>query len=641
MLLEKLIKMKLPTSSGGGYRPIKTTNNRHSSPHFIGVTEKTIPEFECNIQVHCSVEELNILTVGVFSLGKTERETSVGRWNKSTHEGNISLLTAKCLYEEEKNLYRDLFNQAGHAESYMITSSPKGEGSIHAEFVPIKLAIQPSEGYLAWATEGYFYHFVEEKLHMEYQVTGDGKWSLQITFSRGGNLTDELVSEHQYTSCVLPYKINQSLVSNQYIFYQQDKLTELMLSEIDACWLESNALELDLEAIVKSRHEALLERPRQEESNNIHTVKLSQGPQEVESWGEIAAQYSLSPKELLQLNPSYDSVPLSLKVGDKVLIRSATENLELQTSSSPIARVGWLHLAGDVWGDYQTNEISDGAIHILEDKTISSRVPVVNVKTITSPPAGNPCFYYTPFSKNLDVLIYEAFGMFDMEDNSASIIFDSADQAKKFTKTLEVEKDIITAVTAVNRGMSKEESQVFFEQVDIYYQAHHQIKYNNDSDLPPVIRVLGHGRPEGDSLSSTPDESEYIFTFELAKKLKDLGLPSSTIIRLDFCWSACQCCPENCTKEEAINHINNGDFESLFGDTENSFLGEFTQEIKNVWPEFKGEVEGYYGSVLNTVKSNVLSKGGSWVKAYATEIELTDGILLIHKDEFKKTIKIE
>ncbi|HDM8230945.1 TPA: hypothetical protein P0E28_000335 [Vibrio campbellii] len=580
MPLEKLIIKRPSTSSGGGYRPVETLPAQHASPQVIKEKEEPTAEFEFNIKIHCSLEELNTLTVGVFSLSKTKKEDAISRWNKSTKEDKTVQLTAMCLYEEERRLYRDLFFQAGHAESYIITPSSKGNSSIQAEFVPIKLAIQPVEAHLAWATEGYFYHFIDEKLHMEYQVTGNGKWSLQVTFSRDDNLSNELVSDHHYTSCVLPYKVNQTLVANQYVFYQKEKLTVKTLSQIDAGWLDKNASRLELDTIVKTRHQPLLVRHRQ-------------------------------------------------------------EHFECNTATSPIESIGTVHLTGDAWGDYQTSELSDGCVHILEDKTISDYVPIVNVKATSTELIDTSRFYYTPFTKNLDVLISEAFGMFNTNGNNASILFNNANQAKKFASILETEKDLIIAVNATNRGISQEESQTFFEQVDEFYQTHYQIKYDNTSDLSPIVHVVGHGRPEGDSLASTPDESEEIFTFELVKKLKDLKLPPSSIIKLDFCWSACQLRPENITREKALQHIKNGELELLFGDPSNSFLGEFTQELAEGWPEFKGVVVGYYGSVMNTLKDNVLSKDGSWVRAYATEIELTDGILLMHKDEFKKTIHIK
>ena len=589
MPFDKMIRKKTSTSSGG-YKPIEITSAQHSTHQIIQEKEEPVAEFECNIKIYCSLEEMNTLTVGIFGLSKTEKEATITRWSKSTKEEKNVQLTALCFCEEERSLYRDLFYQAGHAESYIVKPSSKGSGNIHAEFVPIKLAIQPVDKYLAWATEGYFYHFIDENLHMEYQVAAGKKWSLCVTLSRDDKLTNELVSEHQYTSCVLPYKVNRTLVANQYIFYQKEKLTHKMLSKINTCWLEQNASKLDLDNIVKIRNQPLLVRHKQEQKDN-NTV--------------------------------------------------STNSHIVSTTLSPIENFGKVHLMGDIWGNYQTNELSDGSVHIGEDKTISNYVPVINVKTTTSKLIDKPYFYYTPFTKNLDVLISEVFGMFDASGNNAYILFNNANQAKKFTSILEQEKDLIIAVTATNRDLSQEESQSLFEQVYNFYQTHHQIKYDDASNLSPVIHVLGHGRPEGDSLASTPNESEEVYTFELVKKLKDLKLPPSSIIKLDFCWSACQLRPENITKEEAIQHIKNGELQLLFGDSNNSFLGEFVQELIEGWSEFKGDVVGYYGSVINTLKDKVLSKDGSWVRAYATEVELTDGVLLMHKDEFKKTVSLE
>ncbi|CAE6962990.1 hypothetical protein ACOMICROBIO_LMKGKHOH_04010 [Vibrio sp. B1FIG11] len=73
MPLEKLIIKRPSTSSGGGYRPVETLPAQHASPQVIKEKEEPTPEFEFNIKIHCSLEELNTLTVGVFSLSKTKK----------------------------------------------------------------------------------------------------------------------------------------------------------------------------------------------------------------------------------------------------------------------------------------------------------------------------------------------------------------------------------------------------------------------------------------------------------------------------------------------------------------------------------------------------------------------------------------
>lgn len=289
---------------------------------------------------------------------------------------------------------------------------------------------------------------------------------------------------------------------------------------------------------------------------------------------------------------------------------------------------------------HSTSISSNNQVSAVEHTVSSTSDSATKKNSEMKNPSKNQHFYYTPFRKNVDVLIYEIFGMFDKKRTTTSILFSNPDQAELFTKNLEIERDLIIAVTARNRGISEEDADKFFDEVNAFYQSHQQIKYNKVNSLPPIVHILGHGSPEADSISSTSSEIEYVFTFELVKKLKNLGLPTSSTIELDFCWSACERKPEGITKEEAVKHIINNDFEFLFGDPDNCFLGEFFQEIKSYWPEFQGEIVGYYGSVMNTIQENVLSKDGSWGRSYATEIELEDGVLLINKDDFKKTILI-
>ena len=59
---------------------------------------------------------------------------------------------------------------------------------------------------LSWPKVGFFYHFIDDELINEYQLAGGDKWSFKVTQSKGKMLSNELLSEHEYSFILLPWK---------------------------------------------------------------------------------------------------------------------------------------------------------------------------------------------------------------------------------------------------------------------------------------------------------------------------------------------------------------------------------------------------------------------------------------------------
>ena len=55
-------------------------------------------------------------------------------------------------------------------------------------------------------------------------------------------------------------------------------------------------------------------------TEKIHHVQFNPDTQQCETWSEIAAQYEMAPRALLALNPRFDADPLSLGVGDELVV---------------------------------------------------------------------------------------------------------------------------------------------------------------------------------------------------------------------------------------------------------------------------------------------------------------------------------
>ncbi|MCG9595278.1 LysM peptidoglycan-binding domain-containing protein [Vibrio sp. Isolate25] len=374
-----------------GYKPIEGAFQRPKTSssfyHSVPDTPEPTPEYQCRIKIHCEKEDLNALTVGVWTLGRTQADKPVRQWSAMSSDDGNTLLTALCFEKEEKTLYHDAFQQAGHSTSYKVTSTTCTSEYVNAEFIPVKLAIQPNETRLAWATEGYFYHFVENRLIKEYKVVGNGRWTLQLTRSTHELLTDELVSEHHYPAILLPYKIERREVSPQHLLYRSEKLSAETLASLDHAWLNQHAMTLDLPSIVAERGKPLIKREpaskvKQDDTvpSQTHIVQRVPETGKRELWPDIAAQYGLSSKALLQLNPKYDADPTQLRVGDKLTVSESVCKAFMKPPemAAPIESLKEVHLLGNVWGRYHELALSESAVNIMEDRTVSGYVPVLN-----------------------------------------------------------------------------------------------------------------------------------------------------------------------------------------------------------------------------------------------------------------------
>lgn len=71
--------------------------------------------------------------------------------------------------------------------------------------------------------------------------------------------------------------------------------------------------------------------------------------------------------------------------------------------------------------------------------------------------------------------------------------------------------------------------------------------------------------------------------------------------------------------------MNKGDYTPLFGDIDDSFLGEFAKELTAMYPTFRGPIIGYVGTVLNTIQDNVLTLANTQGRFHAVEMNFSDG----------------
>ncbi|MBV7263218.1 DUF2235 domain-containing protein [Photobacterium sp. WH24] len=376
-----------------GYKPLEDySSSNKPSVTASNKTQQPVAEYACNLLIYCSLDELSSLQVGCWLLKRTATENAVTSWEKSPGKSGHSVLTAYCIEQEEKHLLHEVFQQAGLASSYTIQPQPINTGHINAEFVPVKLAVQ-LEKWLGWPTLGYFYYFCDNKLAKECKLTGDDRWSFQFTRSDATTLTDELLSDHHYSSLLLPYKIEGQPVSDQYILFRKQKLSDDEFAKLSPAWLQEHAVALDMQSIVASRTQPLLERSTQETepSENAaakthHTVKMRPDTRQRESWPDIAEQYGLTAKQLLDLNPQYNDDPLKLQIGDTLQITELSSNTQPKQPDAPSPltdiETGKAYPFGNVWGTYNQRYMMPDLLHIQANSKILAHTPVVNTTQV-------------------------------------------------------------------------------------------------------------------------------------------------------------------------------------------------------------------------------------------------------------------
>ncbi len=180
------------------------------------------------------------------------------------------------------------------------------------------------------------------------------------------------------------------MVKDQYLVYRAESLSNTELNQVSPEWLEQHGVHLDIDALLKVTQTPLLERDNYEKENikadiTIHTVIEDPSTQQRETWADIAKQYGLSAKELLNQNLSYHDNPLALKIGD-------TLTIQLSEAEKPVVfdRFECPPEAPSTYNNpHNSHYVSDetsitvtnsAPIFTLEKRKVKKGLPLVNVK---------------------------------------------------------------------------------------------------------------------------------------------------------------------------------------------------------------------------------------------------------------------
>jgi hypothetical protein len=420
---------------------------KSEKPHYDPVKEKPVEmaKFEYSIEIACALDDLNSYQVGAFSLRQTKEETNISSWKKSQNDKGFTVLTASVKVNEPKTLTREFFISSGNGVSFNeVKPVQKGDGSSSESFVPIKPSIQIYNR-LSWPKVGFFYHFINDELENEYQLSGGNKWSFKVTNSKGKTLSDELLSEHEYAFILLPWKIDNTVISRQHLLYTKEKITPEQFSDINAQWLDENARLINPEDVIKARNDEKIKREISDNGRVVYTVKsgdslsliaknqgvkyenlLTLNPQitdpnliqvgdlitlkeekteqeivmfhvckinpeteQRETWGEIAAQYGMAAKALFDLNtnnPMFKDGALAL--GNELLVnqdvQSEKEDIVYRNAQSPesITSDKSVFSFSNIWSVIEQPYSTLAYMFAQNDAAISNNTAVVNVKSV-------------------------------------------------------------------------------------------------------------------------------------------------------------------------------------------------------------------------------------------------------------------
>ncbi|HGS5164616.1 TPA: S-type pyocin domain-containing protein [Vibrio harveyi] len=397
-----LSRAKISGGAAGG------APNRSSAGYAPNIEETYVPEpvksdtsdappklkYEYCFEVACSDETFRKSVGCSFELAKTKEEVVIGRWQTAVTEHGTKYTAYSAVDEPKRLTAKVAAIPMGISVPHNVKLKPIGSGAVREAFIPVVPSVQLGER-LGLPTEGYYYHFYNNRLVQEYKLLGDGKWSFYATSSIHERLNDEQ-GYNRYQSAILVYwKLAGKEVENQHLVYLEKQISRDELDNLNDDWLAQHGIKLDIKELLAAPKQPVAERQttqpvetaKAESKPETHTVATDLDTHQRETWGAIAEQHGLSAKQLLDLNPQYNADPMSLKVGDRLTVKAVEQvqsSVEKETAIPPLTPSTYSCLANTHYAH------SDVFISGTQFKAINSErlfekdLPVTNLTTITT-----------------------------------------------------------------------------------------------------------------------------------------------------------------------------------------------------------------------------------------------------------------
>ncbi|MGD8109960.1 T6SS effector antibacterial DNase, partial [Vibrio sp. TRT 17S01] len=201
---------------------------------------------------------------------------------------------------------------------------------------------------------------------------------------------------NRYQSAILVYwKLAGKEVENQHLVYLEKQITREELDNLNDDWLAQHGIKLDIKELLSAPKQPVAERQttqpekmdKAESKPETHTVATDLDTHQRETWGAIAEQYGLSAKQLLDLNPQYNADPMSLKVGDTLIVKAveqAQSSPEKETALPPLTPGTYSCLANTHYAHSDAFISGTQFKAINSDSLFEKELPVTNLTTITT-----------------------------------------------------------------------------------------------------------------------------------------------------------------------------------------------------------------------------------------------------------------
>lgn len=381
-----------PTQSTAGYAPnIEDTY----VPEPVKPDTSDAPpklQYEYCFEVACSDETFRKSVGYAFELAKTKQESLIGRWQTEATEHGTKYIAHTAFDEPKKLVAKVASNALGMSVPNNVQVKPIGSGVVREAFIPVVPSVQLGER-LGLPTEGYYYHFYNGRLVQEYKLLGNGKWAFYATRSTHEQLNDEQ-GYNIYQSAILVYwKLEGKDFENQHLIYLEQQITREELDNLNDDWLAQHGIKLDINELLAAPKQPVEERQtiqpaeteKAESKPETHIVGTDSKTNQRESWGAIAKQYGLSAKQLLDLNPQYNADPMSLKVGDRLMVQEPVDldsTKTVQRDLPPVEPKTYNHAANTHY-TYNGNFQGTSAKPINSETVLDNGLVVANLAQIS------------------------------------------------------------------------------------------------------------------------------------------------------------------------------------------------------------------------------------------------------------------
>ncbi|MCM5511608.1 colicin E3/pyocin S6 family cytotoxin [Vibrio sp. SCSIO 43169] len=228
--------------------------------------------YEYCFEIACSEDTFKKSVGCAFQLGKTKQETMIGRWQTEPTEHGTKY-TAHTAFDEPKKLVVKVAESSmGISVPDSVQVKPIGSGVVEEAFIPVVPSVQLGER-LGLPTEGYYYHFHNNRLVQEYKLLGEGKWAFYATCSTHEQLNDEQGYNRLQSAILVYWKLTGQDVENQSLVYLEQQITREELDNLNDDWVAQHGIKVDISELLAAPKQPIVERPTSNTAESMRAEK--------------------------------------------------------------------------------------------------------------------------------------------------------------------------------------------------------------------------------------------------------------------------------------------------------------------------------------------------------------------------------